>query len=252
MKIGFFQSDLFWENPEANLSNFEEKIAALDHIPDLILLPEMFNTGFSMTSKEPANFTTQKWLQLMADRYKTCIAGSYAVQVGNSKFNRFLWAFHDKAAQYYDKRHLFSHGSEHESFSSGSERKMITINELTILPQVCYDLRFPVWSRNTAPYYDVIVYVASWPERRINHWKTLLKARAIENQAYVIGVNRLGIDGNELQYTGQSLVINFDGEVLLDAQNEENYFEINLSKTELNTHREHYKFLGDQDNFYIN
>jgi omega-amidase len=251
MEIGFFQSDLFWESPEANLSNFEEKIAALKQIPDLILLPEMFNAGFSMQYKEPANFTTQKWLQLMADRYKTCIAGSYAVQAGNTKFNRFLWAFHNRAIETYDKRHLFKHGSENETFSPGSERKIIQLGEFAFLPQVCYDLRFPVWSRNVLPYYDVIVYVASWPERRIENWKTLLKARAIENQAYVIGVNRLGLDGNGLQYTGQSTVIGFDGDMLLDAQNTEGYFSVNLSKTALDRHREHYKFLSDQDQFNI-
>jgi omega-amidase len=251
MEIGFFQSDLFWENPEANLSSFEEKIAAINQIPDLVLLPEMFNTGFSMAYKEPANFTTQKWMQLMADRYKTSVAGSYAVQIGDAKHNRFLWTFHDMAIQYYDKRHLFGHGSENETFRSGSERKIVQMGEFAILPQVCYDLRFPVWSRNTAPFYDVIVYVASWPERRIEHWKTMLKARAIENQAYVIGVNRLGTDGNGLTYSGQSTVINFDGEVLLDAQNAEGYFSINLSKSALETHRTHYKFLSDQDHFNI-
>jgi omega-amidase len=251
MEIGFFQSDLFWENPEHNLSTFEEKLAALEQIPEIIFLPEMFNTGFSMKFKEPANYTTQKWMQLMADRHKTCIAGSYAVQISDKKFNRFLWAFPDKSLQHYDKRHLFSHGSENETFSTGTERKTINFGELSFLPQICYDLRFPVWSRNQPPYYDVIVYVASWPERRIENWKTLLKARAIENQAYVIGVNRLGTDGNDLSYNGQSTVISFDGQVILDAQDTDGYFSVNLSKTTLNAHREHYKFLSDQDHFNI-
>jgi omega-amidase len=251
MKVGFFQSDLFWENPEENLSHFEEKIAALDNIPALILLPEMFNSGFSMNVKEPENFYTQKWMQSMADRYKTCIAGSYAVQSGSKKHNRFLWAFHTKALEYYDKRHLFSHGGEAESFTAGKERKIIELGGYNFLPQVCFDLRFPVFSRNIKPHYDVLVYVASWPEKRIEHWKTLLRARAIENQCYVIGVNRLGTDGNGLNYTGQSTVIKYDGEIMFDAQEKSGFFEIELSKTEIQDYREHFKFLEEQDNFTI-
>ncbi len=251
MEIGFFQTDLFWEDAEQNLASFEEKIAALAKFPDGLFLPEMFNTGFSMQVSEPQNFHTHKWLDLMAKRHKMFVAGSYAVKVGQSKRNRFLWAFADQEAQFYDKKHLFSHGNEQETFTAGTERKIISYGELSFLPHVCYDLRFPVWSRNVAPHYDVIVYVASWPERRIEHWKALLRARAIENQCYVIGVNRLGKDGNGLNYTGQSCIIKYDGELMLDAGEEDGYFCTHLSKADLDGYRGHYGFLADQDKFKL-
>ncbi len=251
MNIGFFQSDLLWEDTEGNLSQFEEKIAELNTRPEILFLPEMFNTGFSMSVSEPQNFKSQKWLQVMADRYQMGIAGSYAVKIGAEKRNRFLWAFTGANTQFYDKKHLFSHGNEQETFTAGTERKVISCGGLSFLAQICYDLRFPVWARNTPPYYDAIVYVASWPERRIEHWKTLLRARAIENQCYVIGVNRLGKDGNGLNYTGQSCMIRYDGEIILDAADKEGYFSASLSKADLDAYREHYGFLTDQDKFKL-
>lgn len=251
MEIGFFQSDLLWEDTEGNLAHFEEKIAGLKSLPNILFLPEMFNTGFSMKVAEPPNYITQKWLQQMAARYNICIAGSYAVKVGTSKRNRFLWAFPDQESQFYDKKHLFSRGNEQLTFEPGTERKLISHQNMLFLPQVCYDLRFPVWARNTAPNYDAIVYVASWPERRIEHWKALLRARAIENQCYVIGVNRLGSDGNGLHYTGQSTLIRYDGEIILDAKTTDGYFNSQLSKPELLAFRKHYNFLSDQDMFTL-
>jgi omega-amidase len=244
MKIGFFQSDLVWENPSANMAIFEEKIAELSVLPDVLLLPEMFNAGFSMNYSEPSNFITQKWLQLIADRYGIIIAGSCAIKDKGLKFNRFFWAFPGQEMKYYDKSNLFAHGGENLTFASGDKRVLINVNDWQILPQVCFDLRFPQNSLNIFPHFDILVYVASWPEKRIEHWKTLLKARAIENQAYVIGVNRLGVDGNNLNYTGDSTIINFDGELIVDAKNMEGYFSTDLNHQKLQEYRKHYNFLN--------
>lgn len=252
MLFGFLQTDIVWEDAEANLHAFEEKIAALEILPNVLILPEMFNAGFSFNYAEPKNFLTYKWMIQMAERYNIVIAGSIAVKDLNQKFNRFLWVFPDGKVEHYDKRHLFAHGGESESFSAGKLLKTIIAQNFKIRPMVCYDLRFPVWSRNTQPYYDVLVYTASWPIKRIETWKTLLKARAIENQSYVIGVNRIGTDGNGLIYSGQSMIIDFKGNVIVDAHDTEGYFSAELSLAKLHDFRNHYQFLEDGDGFEMN
>jgi omega-amidase len=249
--VSFIQSDIYWENPIANLCAFEEKIASFDREIDLFILPEMFNTGFSMNLSEPMNHTTHKWMKQMAAQYKMNVLGSLAITESKEKYNRALFVNHKAETQYYDKKHLFSLGNEHLKFSAGNKKTIVDIDGWHIKPLICYDLRFPVWCRNVNLETDVMVFMASWPKSRISHWKTLLTARAIENQCYVIGVNRLGLDGNKVDHNGQSMVIDFKGNVIVDAEENSGNFNAVLNKDELNNYRQKYAFYKDNDDFSI-
>jgi omega-amidase len=251
LKISFIQTDLYWESAEANLANFEEKISQIDSQPDLIILPEMFNSGFSMSYSEPLNFTTHKWLKQISKRHNASVMGSLAITEEGKKYNRAICVNADLTESQYNKKHLFSLGEETKSFTAGNTPTILNIKNWRIKPLICYDLRFPVWSRNSRPYYDVLIYIASWPAARADAWKTLLKARAIENQCYVVGVNRIGLDGNNLTYLGDSMVISFTGEILTDAASQDDQFSISLEKEPLDAFRKRYPFLENDDNFQI-
>ncbi len=281
LSVTIIQTNLFWENPTANLANLEEKIAQILSPTDLIILPEMFTTGFTMNAKsvaEPMNFTTCKWLKQQAKRTQAVITGSFIVKEGEHFFNRLIWMRPDGSFETYDKRHLFRMGEEDKTFTAGTKRLIVELKGWRICPLICYDLRFPVWSRNIkvashksqvlsetsilksneqllATYdllsYDLIIYVANWPSVRSQVWDTLLQARAIENQSYCIGVNRVGKDGMNLEYSGNSVVIDFKGNQLFYQKEDEVVNNQILSKKELEDFRAKFPAYLDADDFEI-
>ncbi len=251
LKLSLIQTHLFWENPSANLAMFEEKISTLKSEIQLVILPEMFNAGFSMNYSEPMNFTTSKWMKSIAQRHQIHLVGSLAINENNNKYNRALWYKPDGSFQYYDKKHLFGLGSENQTFTAGKIHMHTAVGDWNIRTLICYDLRFPIWCKNTLPYYDVLVFVASWPQARIKAWTSLLQARAIENQCYVIGVNRIGPDGNGLIYNGQSAVYDFNGDEIAFADDLDTILEVSLSIEKLKIFRQKLPFLADSDKFEV-
>jgi omega-amidase len=246
MQVGFFQANLQWEEPDANLAYFEEKIATIDVLPDFLVLPEMFNAGFSMNYSEPEGGKTFKWLQLMALRYKIFICGSFAIKTNLGKFNRFLCVGPEGIVATYDKKHLFARGGEDLSFTAGTKDIIFSLKGVKIKPQICFDLRFPENARfGPGHSYNMLVYVASWPETRIQHWDTLLQARAIENQAYTIGVNRIGSDGHNLNYSGHSVIYDFKGERMVYADENESYKSVSLDLNAQLDYRNSFNYLPE-------
>ena len=255
LAVALIQTNLYWEDVTANLSSLEEKIAALEKPVDIIVLPEMFNSGFTMNTSlaEHMNMTTTRWMKNIAKQTDALVIGSFAVKEHNNFYNRLFYVFPDGTYVYSDKRHLFRMGEEHGNYTPGEARKIIKWKGWNILGLVCYDLRFPVWSRNLARApYDLLIYVASWPARRANAWNALLKARAIENQCYVIGVNRVGEDGNLINYRGDSAAHDFLGEPRLESGSAENEKIVTLSNTQLQTYRTEFPAYLDADDFIIN
>ena len=254
LAVALIQTDLYWENVTANLSSLEEKIAALDQPFDVVVLPEMFNTGFSMNHSiaEPVNLTTTRWMRQIAEQTDALVIGSFAVKENKQYYNRLFYVFPDGSFSYSDKRHLFRMGEEHSNFTPGESRKIINWRGWNICGLVCYDLRFPVWSRNisTDPYH-LLIYVANWPARRAHAWDTLLKARAIENQSYVIGVNRVGDDGNGINHKGGSVALDFLGEPICMLENREQEKIAVLSQTDLKQYRNDFPAYMDADMFQI-
>lgn len=254
LSIALVQADLHWENVTANLAAFEEKLATLPKPVDMIVLPEMFNTGFTMDTAlaEPMNLTTTRWMRQIAKQYHAMVVGSFAVSEGGSFFNRMFCVRPDGTCAQSDKRHLFRMGEENNHYTAGNVRLTIEWKGWKICPLVCYDLRFPVWSRNLqSDPYDILLYVANWPARRAHAWSTLLQARAIENQCYVIGVNRVGTDGNGLEYRGDSVALDYLGEPLAMLTNHEMEKIVHISKADLNAYRQSFPALSDADDFEI-
>lgn len=260
LKISFIQTFLFWEDIGANLAMFEEKIWEINDQVDIIVLPEMFNTGFTMDANrfaEPINFTTFKWMHQMSQQKKSVITGSYIIKDSSHFYNRLYWISPDGANEYYDKRHLFRMGEEHLNYSPGNERLIAKHGEWKILPLICYDLRFPVWSRNKSnlkdnqPEYDILIYVANWPAPRTDVWDTLLKARALENQCYCLGVNRLGTDGMKVDYSGHSACYDFKGHPMNKISSEPDIFTVELDLKLLKEFREKFPAYLDSDKFKI-
>ncbi len=254
LNIAFIQSDLHWESPAANRAMFEEKIWQINRMVDVIVLPEMFTTGFTMNAKslaEPMSLHTFKWMKQMAEHTQSAICGSYIVQEDAVFYNRLLWMNPDGTFVSYDKKHLFRMAGEDEVYGSGDQKIIVPYKGWNICPLVCYDLRFPVWSRNVNNAYDVLLYVANWPQARIHAWNTLLRARAIENSAYVVGVNRLGIDGVQIPYIGQSACVDFKGEDLLNMHDQEGMGYVILSAQDLSDYRKKFPSWKDADHFTI-
>lgn len=256
LTVALLQSDLYWESPTANLAMFEEKIAQIGQQVDLILLPEMFTTGFSMNAAALAEHTglhTFKWLRQQAAQTGAVVAGSYMVQAEGRYFNRLLWMRPDGSFEHYDKRHLFRMAGEHQAYTPGKRHLVATLKGWRICPMICYDLRFPVWSRQTeALNYDVLVYLANWPLPRNHAWNTLLRARAIENLAYCIGVNRTGTDGAGKSYTGESAVIDYLGEALFYQKDQPCTAICTLNYEELQAFRAKFPVYLDADRFGLN
>jgi len=255
MQIALIQSDLYWEDIQANLSQFEEKIWKIESQVDLIVLPEMFNTGFSMNAAklaEPMNLTTHKWMKQMAAQTNAAVCGSFMVKENGAYFNRLLWMQPDGIFTVYDKHHLFTFASEQNTFTAGQKQLIVDWRGWRFCPLICYDLRFPVWSRNTIEYpYDCLIYLANWPKSRASAWNALLKARAIENASYCLGVNRVGIDGNQIYYVGDSSAYDFKGNEIVRIQDKESTLFIRLNKDSLNQFREEFTVLKDADRFEL-
>lgn len=262
LKITTIQSELHWEDVDQNLEMFSQKIAAIKEPTDIIVLPEMFNTGFSMQSGKLAEEMGGKsgtWLKEQAREANAVIVASLIIKENENYYNRLVWAQPDGVCQTYDKRHLFRMAEEHHHFTAGKERLIINYKGWRICPLVCYDLRFPVWSRNSSfkttsseSVYDCLIYIANWPEARRDPWNKLLQARAIENQAYVIGVNRVGVDGKGISYSGDSSAIDPKGNVLSSTKPSINQIEtVELSMTELTEFREKFPVSMDADLFSI-
>lgn len=258
LAITIVQSTLYWQDAEANLAMFEEKIWKIKESTDIIVLPEMFNTGFTMATKtcaEHSNGRTFRWMKQMAAQTGAVVIGSFIVNDQGGFYNRLFWVEPDGTFAYYDKRHLFRMADEHHHFNAGKTVLIRKWKGWKVCPMVCYDLRFPVWSRNYLeegqPAYDVLIYIANWPEARIAAWETLLKARAIENLSYVVGVNRVGKDDLDIQYNGSSAFIGPKGEVLWDEQKKEAIKTLTLKANPLITFRENFPALLDADRFKI-
>jgi omega-amidase len=216
LRVTVVQTELVWEKPDQNRRLLDVKLAQLAGKTDLVVLPEMFSTGFTMKPElvaEVANGPSIDWMREKARALQAVIVGSIATKDGDGYFNRLTWMRPDGSHANYDKRHLFRMGREHEHYSEGAHRLIVELRGWRICPMICYDLRFPVWSRNRGDY-DVLIYVANWPARRRHAWQTLLKARAIENLSYCIGVNRVGADGHGVEHSGDSEVLDFLGQVL--------------------------------------
>lgn len=253
INVAALQSDLHWQSPEANRSHFAAQISRLDHV-DLIVLPEMFTTGFSMASKdiaEPNDGPTVSWMKTQANATGAAITGSVAVNDGGHYYNRMYWVEPNGRVTHYDKRHLFRMANEHHHYSPGSQRVIVPWQGLRFCLQVCYDLRFPVFSRNRSDY-DVLIYVANWPAARAHAWKSLLPARAIENQCFVIGVNRIGQDGNGHDYSGNSVILDYMGKTLESApENVSKTLSSSLDISALNEFKENFPAELDADGFAL-
>ena len=253
------QTHLHWEVKLANLMMLEEKIASIKQKTEVVILPEMFSTGFSM---EPERFAetmdgpTVVWMKQMAVQHKIILTGSLMIKEDNRYFNRLIWMLPTGNFGYYDKRHCFAFAGENEHYTPGNKRLIAQVKGWKINLQICYDLRFPVWARQEknetdSLEYDILLNVANWPERRNHAWKTLLTARAIENQCFVIGVNRVGNDGNTIYHSGDSMVINPLGEILYHKAHDEDIFTITLEKQTLEQIRQKFPFWKDADPFRI-
>lgn len=254
LALTIIQPNTIWENPSANRADLEEKIHDLDDYGDLILLPEMFTTGFSSNVKalaEPMNFTTHKWMKQIAAHTQASIGGSLIIKEGELYYNRFLLVSPDGSTQQYDKKHLFRMSEEREMFTAGTQRQIMTIKGWKVCPLICYDLRFPVWARNYELAYDLLIYSACWPAPRAAVWNTLLSARALENQAFVAGINRVGKDGTGISYLGQSQVVSAKGEQLFRSNETESVFQVILDKEEQNSFREKFPVHLDADEFKL-
>ena len=251
MNVALIQTDIIWENPSENRKNLEEKIKALNESIDLIVFPEMFTSGVTMHPNlvaETMNGVTVLWLKNIAKTKNCAITGSLVIVENGNLYNRMVFVFPNGEIQHYDKKHLFTLAGEDKIYTSGKEKVIVNYKDFKICLQVCYDLRFPVFSRNTENY-DLLIYVASWPKVRTNAWDILLKARAVENVSYVIGVNRIGTDNNNFEYIGHSQIIDELGNFILKPTENEGVFIADFDKNKMLETRNKLNFLDDRDYF---
>jgi len=254
LKVALVQSELVWEKPEQNRINFSNKINAIKEKVDLIVLPEMFTTGFTMNPvnvAETMDGETIQWLQKVAHENECAIMGSIIIKEQESYFNRLVFVHPSMKVGVYDKRHTFTLAGEHDVYTAGTEKQIFDYKGWKICPMICYDLRFPVWARNVEGY-DLLVYVANWPKPRVNAWDALLKARAIENMSYCIGVNRVGTDANDLEYNGHSAAYDSLGNMLSTSiPTKEETLIVSLKSNHLTETRNKLQFLKDSDDFTL-
>ena len=253
LKVTILQTDLAWQNVEKNLASFDAKLVSLKEAPDLVVLPEMFTTGFTMHPEECAETMKGAGVEHLLRWSRTLgadVTGSIAIRDGGY-VNRLLWAKPDGTLFHCDKRHLFRMAGEEKIYRPGNEHLTVELKGWKLRPFICYDLRFPVWTRSRDRDYDMAIFVANWPESRREHWMALLRARAIENQCYVIGVNRIGVDGNRVSYSGDSSVINYSGELLFENRGEECIHTEGLSLQKLREYRESFPAWKDADRFSL-
>jgi omega-amidase len=256
LTVTIIQSILHWEDKTANLAMFEKKIMAIKEYTEVVLLPEMFSTGFSMQPErlaEGMDGETIAWMKRISTSKKIILVGSIIISEGGKYFNRLIWMLPNGEFGLYDKRHLFAFAEEDKFYAPGQKRLVASVKGWKINLQICYDLRFPVWARQNMDEaaYDLLIYVANWPERRNHPWKTLLQARAIENQCYVVGVNRVGNDGNGIYHSGESMIVDPLGEILYQKTDDEDVFTFVLQRDKLEDVRNRFPFLRDADNFII-
>jgi len=254
LKVTTFQGYLYWENIDKNLQNITTRLSSIREKTNLIILPEMFSTGFSMEAEKLAEQMagkTMKWMYKIAKEYDCVLTGTIIIEEGGKYYNRLIWMRPDGSYEYYDKRHLFAMGKEHMTYTPGNKRLIVELKGWKICPMICYDLRFPVWLRNADSEYDLLIITANWPEKRIAHWRSLITARAIENQAYVIGVNRVGHDGNEIYHSGDSTCIDPNGNVIYYKRDEEDLYTFTINGDEVSKTRRALPFLKDADEFTI-
>ena len=255
LKVTLIQSEIHWEDVEKNLTMFAQKIDAIQESTDVVILPEMFTTGFSMESAklaEKMDGKTVSWMKEQAKKTNAVITGSLIIEEEERYYNRLIWAQPEGTIFTYDKRHLFRMAEEDQHFSAGEERLIIEWKGWKICPLICYDLRFPVWSRNADPAFDCLIYVANWPEARKDPWIKLLEARAIENQVYVLGLNRVGSDEKEITYSGNSMVVNPKGNDVGNIKPSSNeIITIELNKQELEDFREKFPVGLDADDIEV-
>lgn len=251
LKVTAIQTDLVWENISANLKQLDKQLASLNNTSDIIILPEMFSTGFSMNPSkfaEEQNGPTLDWLKRQAQKTKAVITGSYIVTEAGQYFNRLVWMQPDGEFKTYDKKHLFSLSDEPKHYTAGQKKLIVDYKGWKICPLICYDLRFPIWSRNVENY-DLLIYVANWPEKRAHHWRSLLMARAIENQSYTVGVNRIGNDGNDYYHSGDTSLIDFAGNIMLHTAHVGGIHTIELDYQKQQAFRNRFQFLADKASF---
>jgi omega-amidase len=252
LKVTLIQADLAWEDGAANREALWDMIDAIDAPGDLIVLPEMFATGFSMSPRdlaEPMTGESVRWLHQVAKMKKAAVTGSLMIEEERRYYNRLFWVTPDGGQLTYDKKHLFTYAGEDNVYTHGDRHLQVALKDWQIRPMICYDLRFPVWTRNREPYYDLAIFVANWPARRADHWRSLLKARAIENQSYVIGVNRVGQDGNGHDYCGDSLAIDPFGRILFHRAIEPCVHTLTLADDLMAQYRGEFPVLSDADGF---
>jgi predicted amidohydrolase len=251
LRITLVQSNIYWESPEKNRGQLEAKLLAKSQT-DLVILPELFNTAFSVTyAGEPMSGETIQWMSRLASKLEALIIGSLIINEKGKKYNRLICMYPEGSYHYYDKRHLFDLMNESSYFTAGKDRLIINFKGWKLCPLICYDLRFPVFSRNNEEF-DILIYVANWPASRIDHWNKLLVARAIENQCYVAAVNRVGSDINGIDFSGHSSLIDYNGHIIYRGNNNEQLKTFTINKTDLNLGRSKLPFLKDVDSFVIN
>jgi predicted amidohydrolase len=264
LTITLIQTNLFWENKKANLDMLQQKIESIKEKTEIVILPEMFTTGFSMNPRslaEKMDGETVQWMKKMAAEKKIILTGSVIIEdpspnaQDGTYFNRLIWMLPNGEFGVYDKRHLFAFANEHDHYAAGNKKLIASVKGWKINLQICYDLRFPVWARQPSGdlenKYDLLINVANWPEKRSIAWNTLLRARAIENQCFVAGVNRVGEDGNGILYNGESAVIDPLGEIIYQKKSEEDIFTCTLQKEKIIKTREKFPFWKDADLFMI-
>lgn len=260
LKSTLIQSNIYWQDVDANLAMFEEKVWEIGEHTDIIILPEMFNTGFSMDVEdlaEPMNYKTFRWMHQMAKQMDAAVVGSYIVKEATKFYNRLYWVEPDGQFDFYDKKHLFRMGDEHITFTEGKKTMTREFRGWKIRPLICYDLRFPVWSRNrynsskNTLDYDLLIYVANWPAPRNEVWHTLLKARSMENQCFTIGLNRTGSDDEGIAYDGQSVIFDYKGKVLNEISSQQTIQTIELDLEKLNSFRKKFPAYLDGDEFEL-
>lgn len=256
LHIALFQTNLAWEDPQANRDHVDRWLEKTGTNTDIVFLPEMFSTGFSMNVgqlAEPMDGETVQWMKKRSAEHQFALCGSLIIKEKEEYFNRLVFVQPSGEIHFYNKRHLFTMGNEESHFQKGTDRLIVRYKGWRICPLICYDLRFPVWSRNRNEY-DVLVYVANWPNNRVEVWNTLLKARAIENQCFVLGVNRVGVDGQLIHYSGYSQILNAKGQRRAADANEweEGIVTAEISFPELEKFRTSFPVLNDADSFYVN
>lgn len=257
LTITLIQTNLFWENADANLKMFTKKINAISEKTEIVILPEMFTTGFSMQPKKLAEKMSGKsveWMKNICAKKKIILTGSLIIEENDKYYNRLIWMLPDGNFGVYDKRHLFAFSGEDEHYTAGNKKLIASVKSWKILLQVCYDLRFPVWNRqpvDSLDQYDLMINVANWPQQRSVAWKTLLRARAIENQCFVAAVNRTGEDGNNQYYDGGSTIIDPLGRIIYQRNKEEDTFTFTLEKQKIESTRKQFPFWRDADSFLI-